>query len=505
MMGVVTCNTDLEYVNTKLAMNVCGHVWLKKRPNSNTGTKRAGLNRHQGRDNFVHSIGNSPSISATGSRQTTAAHHLNRRLVTPDSVVPCSDLKCPIKIPHNIGRFYLDGQRADSPCDADYETSSGIRMVPVSHYFNYTKPPAEITDAYFRLAEGNASTEDMDRLRRYKMNHSYSPIISEYPSPTTHTEPAPLACLVFDPKKHDKKHHEWLFETLEKNVDKEIGYMVEPKKVNKRVEKRAIEEEELHKPPFPSHCNRPPILPRRYQLIIMDDEANSGRAHEQGALKHWEQNSDLREMRSRHKREMLLPMPKGKRLQEVQLSIQERVINELAERAFRESRVNNLADTQSESTSSWRTVVTGSMRSSLSSTGSTAACLTARGLEDIDRKLEVHAALSKRLKTKLVDSSFQLVSLLDKDGFELETEAKFECISEVLLIVRHAFRQLLGDFTRDYRPSGIEVKDDELEILFEEHLATYELLVERYPSMRIKDIISSLVKLGKRARLENLC
>ena len=482
MMGVVTCTEDLEYIDTSLR----GQVWLRRRQTSNADKIEVGSNGNRVRDDSVLETQKFSSISAANLGQTTAALYLNRNLITPDSTVPCNDQQCPIRIPHNIGRFYNDGERADSPCDADYETPSGIRMVPASHYFHYTKPPPDIIEAYIRLAEGNARTEDLDNVRRYKMNHCYSPIISECPSPASDTELVSIPCLVFDPKKYDAKHQEWLFETLENNIDEGIEDLVELKKANRTYEKTGSQENATYKVPTCLHCDHLPVQPRSFQSISTFEELDDEKFSEQGTLRHCEQNSNLREMRRRHKREKLLPVPKGERLKEVQLSIQERVINEIAEKAYQESQANNMADTQSQPTSSWQTILTGSTRSSLANTAGDAICLTIGGSEGIDRKLEVHAALSRRLKVLLVESSFQSVSLLDKNGSELEIEAKFECMSNVLLIVRHGFRQLLGDLNRAYRPSGIDITNEELEILFEEHLTTFEMLVEKYPSMRTR-------------------
>lgn len=147
-MEVISCPADLQYVNKKLAMCLDSQVWMRTRAISRevdpdgipVEDKLSFCSR-----TFPSHIKNS-DLTVTFS-QVASDIDFDRHFLSPDSTVQCDDPECPIKVPQNKGRFYADEHKANSPTDFDFETSSGGSMVPASHYFNYTVPPPEITDA----------------------------------------------------------------------------------------------------------------------------------------------------------------------------------------------------------------------------------------------------------------------------------------------------------------------------------------------------------------------
>ena len=507
-METINCQKDLQYVNKKLAMWLDIQVWKKSRASKSEEDPR-GIPVTNNKSFYVRPIPYYIKISrpAVIFRQVASDPNFDRHFVSPDSTIPCDDPECPIQMPHNTGRFYVDGQRADSPIDIDYETSSGGLMVPASHYFNYTVPPPDITEAYLKTAEGLGSTEDNDVVRRYKMKHCFSPVISECPSPGLRspcTDLVSIPCLVFDPEIYDAKHQEWLYRMLEKDVDKEVDDLMKPIEPIKEPQKT---QDGSHGPSNCCNGKCPPIPPRRSRLCSQRTMMRNSKAPRQDRPSSTDQCGERPAKRSQHDRQKLRRIPKGENLRGIQLTLQERIVNQIAERAVKESRANSLAGSPPcISTSSGHNTLAGSTHGSFTTTRSDETCISSESPEHIDRKLDFHAALTKKLTFHLQDDlSIQSISLLDRNGAEMETTTKFVYMSSVLLIVRYALRQLLGDFTRAYRPSGMVVTTEEMEGSFEEYLAVYEMLLEKYPYMATEDIIGCLDKVGRRARLEDLC
>ena len=502
-MKVVSCLADLQYVNKKLVMSD-SKVWMRRQSISKgEGLKGIPVQSSSSRTIPSHIKNRDLAVTSSG---IASDSDLDRQFVSPDSNIPCDDPECPIKMPHNVGRFYINGNRADSPVEIDYQTSSRGLMIPTSHYFNYTVPPPEIVEAYLKVAEGQASTEERDMVRSYKMKHCFSPIISEVPSPdlrSPNVEIVSIPCLVFDPEMYDAKRQEWLYGMLEKDVNKEVDNLMKMSEPVQNLQETQSRHDASHRLSKCCNGNCPPIPPRRCRARLQKASTIHTSAPEQKQSVLANKNGAMRGTQRQPERKSIRYVPKGENLRETQLTLKEQIINQIAERAVQESKGNSLAGSPSLSISSRHTTLAESASVSATNGGSDETCVAAEDSEDIDRRLELHAALTKKLKTHLQDSTFQSISLLDKNDAEVDAKTKFEYMSNVLLIVRHALRQLLGDFTRPYRPSGTKVANDELEDLFEEHLQTYEMLQEEYPHMMPTDIILCLDKIGRRARLEN--
>ena len=429
-----------------------------------------------------------------------------RSLVSPDSIIPCDDPACPIGIPHNKGRFYYHGKKAEEPTD---EEVSAIQAPP-AHFFNFTVPTPEISRAYRRMMEGKASAEDQDCVKRYVRTHIYSPIVSAPATPKIRATDAQLVrvpCLIFDLKERDMEEQAREFEVIERHLQEDMDRSAESgdedfppaQEEGMRVDSDAAQEV-------------PPPLPparRRKRAQTRSIAAHNARTQLQGCGK----PADLREIRRDQESAHLRTLPKGICLHNAQLSIQERIINEIAQRAIEDSSEGPSEGSDSNSSRfSWSSKVKakleatkeGSNRHSSASAGSNATCATIEEPEEMDRQLEVHAALTKKLRQDLLDGNVQNTHIRDPQGRPLDKETQIQYMNDILLLARQSLKQLLGDFEREYRPTSLEVTDEELGELAGELGGSYEMLLERYPSMKIKDIISSLDKVGPRARLENV-
>lgn len=135
----------------------------------------------------AHILDNAQSLSDELSRRTHeqvrpsaafSANGINLRRISPNSGVSCH-ARCGVKEPHNLGKFFRDGIQPGEPENWEYETSTGERMAPVSHFFNFTVPPMDIVEAYLRMTEGKASVADRDMVRDYQ-SKSPQPLLVIY-------------------------------------------------------------------------------------------------------------------------------------------------------------------------------------------------------------------------------------------------------------------------------------------------------------------------------------
>ena len=443
------------------------------------------------------------SSSGGGSRNVAerAASGIRRNVISPDSSIPCDDPACPIGIPHNKGRFFLHGKKADEPTDEELSAS----QAPPAHFFNFTVPTPEIAGAYRRMTEGKASAEDKNFVNRYVRMHIYSPVVSVPATPkirATDAQFVRIPCLIFDLKRKDKEEQAREFKMIEKLLQKDYDQLME----SGHEESSPTQEDRMRSDSDGAQETRPSIPPiRRWKRALKRGIAvNNGRMKLQPSG----QSADLREVRRDQERAHLRPLPKGVCLQDAQVSIQERIINRIAHRAIGESSEGASEGSDSDvsllslgSNGKAKVVADreGPNRDSLSIAGSNATWVTMEPGE-IDRKLEIHAALTKKLRQDLLDGNVQ-IHIRNQQGKPVDRETQFQYVNDILLLARRSLKQLLGDFAREYRPTSLEITDDELGELAEKLMESHEMLLARYPSMKIKDIISSLDEIGPRARI----
>lgn len=426
--------------------------------------------------------------------------------ISPDSSIACDDPTCPIGIPHNKGRFYYHGKKADEPTDDELSAS----QAPPAHFFNFTVPTPEIARAYRRMTEGKASVEDREFVMRYVRMHIYSPIVSAPATPKIQVldaQPERIPCLILDLKEQDTEKQARQFEMIEKHLQVESDQTID----SGDAVSPPTHEEVMQVESDAAQETRPPTPPNRRSKRAQkrSNAAYSGRMK----LQRTGQTADLREVSGDQERAHLRTLPEGECLRDAQVSIQEKIINQIAQRAIEESsegdsEVSDSSGSRLSQVSKVKPKVEaneeGSNRDSLSDAGNHATWVTEEEPEEIDRKVEVHAALTKKLRQDLLDGTFRNIHIGNQEGKPVDREMQFQYVNDILLLIRRSLKHLLGDFDREYRPTSLEVTDDELGELAEKLKESYEVLLARYPSMKIKDILWSLDSMGPRDRLENV-
>ena len=441
----------------------------------------------------------------SGNVAEPAASVIQHNAISPDSSIPCDDPACPIGIPHNKGRFYYHGKKADEPTDEELSAS----QAPPAHFFNFTVPTPEIALAYRRIMEGRASADDRNFVQRYVRMHIYSPIVSAPATPNLRAADAQLVkvpCLIFDLKRKDREEQAREFRLIENYLQEDYDQLMESgdgdssptQEYQMRLESDGAQEVQ---PPLP------PIR-RRKRAQRRSIAAYNARMK----LQRTGQTADLGEVRRDQERAHLRTLPKGVCLHEAQVSIQEKIINEIAQRAIEESSEGpsegsdsdvSLLSLGSRGKSKVEAITEESNRNSSASAGSKATWAIVGDPEEIDRELEVHAALTKKLRQDLLDGNVQ-IHIRNQQSKSVDRETQFQYVNDILLLARRSLKQLLGDFDREYRPTSLEVTDDELGELAEKLMESHEMLLARYPAMKIKDIISSLDEIGRRGTIEDV-
>ena len=503
-MQIIAGEVELDYLNEKLEKLMAG-----KRPANDAAKPVA--SKPKPLKTISARIPNASKL-----RSSDKSNGADRALISPDSSVRCEDPSCPIEGVHNIGRYYASGEKAASPSEEDCKDSRGKKIVSAAHFFNFTVPPPSIAEAYVRMTEDRASTADEDIVRRYQKAHMFSPNVSECQSPLPQASSPvirPIRALVFNPNIYDAKKQELVFQKLEADIAEENEVLESDLKQSTEDADGAGRSKKV------SGRSRTTVLaiaipPRKQRILREQEEKWKGKALESPRLWNSSEKTKLRRM------------PKADDLREVQLTIKGNVIAKMAEQAVAEAEAKaELASTEAKSDRSTprssfssrsrsislrsslitRSTSSASKRTNSDSVVNEEPCQPIEASEDIDRELEIHAALREKLKSTLEDGSFSDFELQDEEGAELPPMFKFDYLKNLLLIVDHTYQQQIEDLTREFRPSGIKVSEDELQTAIEEHLEIYEMLSKLYPSMKVEHVIRALRRSRGRARLENVC
>lgn len=176
-------------------------------------------------------------------------------------------------------------------------------------------------------------------------------------------------------------------------------------------------------------------------------------------------------------------VPQGCQLAEAQLALQEAIVTSIHDQAVRKMQVSN--EQQKGKDRNDRTD-------------------NEEEPEHLDRKLEVTREITKQVQMCLSDESYKDLYLLDENSKEISVSEKYATLSDILLMVRRTFRDLLVSCERPYRPIGVAVTDQELLEDFDEMLLARKNLLRRYPSMSIEDILGNLSETGREADLGTL-
>ena len=176
-------------------------------------------------------------------------------------------------------------------------------------------------------------------------------------------------------------------------------------------------------------------------------------------------------------------IPEGRELVEVQLTLQENILSDIAHQAIEATRKGGKG---------------------VKAKGRSYPAASDGEPEDIDRELEVTRELMRQLRAALDDESYQDMYLIDSDGKERSMEERYENLCDVLLMLRRAFQDILARYERAYRPTGFAVTDQEMVREMDKQLLAREKLMQRYPMMAIEEMLESFGGIGREADLKTL-
>ena len=176
-------------------------------------------------------------------------------------------------------------------------------------------------------------------------------------------------------------------------------------------------------------------------------------------------------------------IPQGDQLAEAQLALQETIITSIHDQAIRNQQVSKEKGKAKDRN--------GRMDDE-------------ENPEEIDRKLEITRELTKQVQICLNDESYKDLYLLDEKGTEKSEGEKYATLSDLVLMVRRTFRNLLVSLERPYRPTGVAVTDQELLEDFDVQLLVRKTLLRRYPSKSIEVILDTLDGAGSEADFRTL-
>ena len=366
----------------------------------------------------------------------------------------------------------VKGRARSSTAKAEQKPNVNFIIQP-SEFFRGVEPPSSILEAYTRLNLGQASTEDEIRICEYRETHCSNPRRLK-------TEPVKVHCVVFDPKIYDVVHQDELYRT-EKRADEQ----------STRTDRARSQEARSHRavtsrgPTISStkqDSGRPNWRRLRPADVLPTEDTKIKRIQGLGNI--CGEMPDLRRM------------PKREELRRAQLQIQSRIINAIAEQPSVTSPESEGSTEQSRS----RFCRPARVHTTESATSATRKAPTI-STQDKDWQLEVHAAAILTIDQTLKDGSFKTMTVLNKQGTQLENGEKYDCLEAIQLIIERSFEEIVGEMTNQYNPSGKSVGEGEVGELLEDYVSTYDMLRDVYPKMKVKHIVAAFKKLGMRARL----
>ena len=615
---VVTSIKDLEYVSKKLELYKSD---MAKAERADEDDRRAIRTCAEGRAKVRAQQHEKAAIAAA---TFNALKEVDRRLVSPDSTLPCLDEDCPIKIPHGKGRFYATDVDPSILQESRLQSSGQGLIMSISSFFNNTIPPSELIDIYFRMNEGKASDEEVSKIRKYSMKHNYSPVVSEVPTPVLRNKnlvvvhgdvidlqgkkiqgsavQATSSGQVKRPKSIKSSKGKVKEETHSKSQqEKNVRSELERRTAASRAKTSKAQQEKVSRRPHgeqttgsrdkaPKEQQEKAATPQQGKTTTESDLTNSkGRPERNITSSHGKNPVGLQEKistkpqersksgsqriaditgksesspsppaphrsRSRHV-EVTAPakeksrrihferpkaarqLPEGNELLALQLDIQESIIYNIAEAALdsesdktdskpaqflccrlKKSTSSSSPNSSTKSIDCTKTVASkgssesaghslrstktiGSKKTISSKSSSKSAGHTLRNLR---RELETHAQAVRMLEAMVNDKdNHGSVSVVDSSGRKVDPDSKMEILEALVIIARRSLREIIFDYpdsVGEYIPSGVMVKEEDVEIVCDDYLSTYDFMKDVYPHMRIADIIASFDRIGDRAR-----
>ncbi|MCJ1450711.1 hypothetical protein MMC28_001044 [Mycoblastus sanguinarius] len=509
-METVSSATDLDYIDNKL--NACIHPALRKsKPRTFSSPHEGGVATGSGRlveptacptsqRCSVLEVGD-PTISSVFGDEDDSdpSTFIDLRKVSPNSQIRCDSHTCPIKTPHNLGKYFHNGEApVKEPAGWEYENSIGGKMAPVSHYFNFTVPPPNVWEAFTRISEGRANEAESELVREFQKHHMYSPLNSGPPTPKA-GKPSRLArskcnlpvvrakILPVESSKVDNRTRGFVDEASEPGFqEKKAPRKLRSKQTvvfhdqNNLPSRKTQDRRNAIIPAAADGCKNdqsfqkvhnkrtaPPIPPRNpIRLSRREKRARPLRPSDF-------ENSDGEDENAKNRRTgapkgsvVLREVPQGDRLTTVQVLLQEKMLRQISHEALRE------ASAEEDDKDSEKTFVGTEIPNSS------------------DRYVEILLELMEILRSALNDGSYEVLNLRDEDGYSCySANLKFAVLCDIEMMARHALRNAISNVKRVFRPTGKKVTFDELQDVFQHFVSTRPVLLNNHPGKSICEIV----------------
>lgn len=407
-------------------------------------------------------------------------------LISPDSSLPCESPDCPIKnIPHNIGRYFHDGEGYKVPSAPGFEATLADTMEEVSNAFNRTVPPPVIVAAYIniRTVAGEATIADLDMVREYQKHHMWRPVDSEPSTPWPRDRyphmhglhgrvpPGNEIYLASDgvTSIFNQKLPVW---SVKPDVEP-IHYSGLATFSFQRKGKRPFLESDIEDSDDEDYVPFPPIRAPRSdrsstrpllspvtarsddEIYDGDDEVSNTQDTLCGA------NNDNYTSLSTTR-----DMPQGRKLVSERLRLQERILRRIAKDALVQAKTGEKC---------WGQQEINGLRS---------PCYANR-----DRELEVLLGLMDAMPQAFDDGGHRSVVLDEKQDNKGFSDADFRVLNDVQIILQREFQAMITNARQTYVPTGLPVTTAQLREKLNDMMIGRKVVLEENPGECIGDIL----------------
>jgi len=383
-------------------------------------------------------------------------------LISPDSNIPCDSPECPIKgIPHNIGRFYHNGERPKPP--EPFGALIRGSAQDVNNTFNLTVPPPEIVTAYLRICMDLHNQADLDSVRQYQKHHMWPLTISE-PSTPWPRHLFPEMHGLYGQKTSNGTHEEGGKGELTNRMDAGIGIFQEFDRVG----------------PADQDCPTRPL--RASDFEDSDDEydtplqplcdGESGRSC-RSLLSPDSTQGDFQE----YDADEISPtreIPQGQQLVTERLRLQEKILQQMA----LHQRLKQ---------------VQGEIRGKRDENNKTPE----NRYNDDDIALEILLELTELLPKALENGGFRSVLLDDRHANSGFSAPELSILSDAQMMLKKALSEIILNATRPYQPTGLPLTATQLHTELASLISRRQYLLAANPGETITEILDKLSREGK--------
>ena len=400
----------------------------------------------------VRSVNKSQSQLVSPIRDYPVSSSANiQTMVSPDSLVPCDSPDCPIKdVPHNLGRYFHNGENIGATTGSGAGSTIGGLMVETSDAFNHTVPPPEIVISYMRTRMNVATQTDFDNVRQFMKHHMWSPT--------------------------ERPHNQYVDERA-------IHGQIHAHDDERNLFDGADSDAETTAPSASSILGSERVLGNKLGLLDYglasrplvksdfedsdgdedEDEDEEAQLPQYKDFQKSEEDQDLAEISENRKPPMRIEIPQGDELMSEKLKIQERILRRMAtQQCLRQAKSD-----------SWN-----------------------NDCDHDDEAFEVLLETKRGLSEALVNGGFKSI-LDDKHENSGFSDAEYAVLCDAQILLQKAFADTLASARRPFRPSGVPVHPVCVQNELRSVIKKREKLLSANPGKTIAEIVEQLSREGK--------